>query len=77
MMTGKDRVDRSKFWELEQERQGAGVGRRRFKVLEIKEQRKAVKKNSFASRTQDPWNSLPDPVKLAKTVQQFRRMLAK
>ena len=54
----------------------AGIGRRRFKEKEIKRtiatQRKAIRKNSFSSRIQDPWNNLENSVKQAKNPKSFR-----
>ena len=40
-------------------------------------QRKDARKKSFASRVQDPWNSLSDSVKIVKTPQAFRRAYRK
>ena len=68
IMNENDKIDKTSFWTMEEPRQGAG--RRRFKEKEIRRtiagQRKDVRKRSFASRVQDPWNSLPDSVKQAK-----------
>ena len=41
------------------------------------EQRKDVRKKSFASRVQDPGNSLSDSVKLVKTPKAFRKAYRK
>ena len=61
-------------WTVEEAREGAG--RRRFKEKEIKRtvvvQRKDLRKKSFASRIQDPWNSLSDCVKLSRNPKAFR-----
>ena len=74
IMNGNDDVEKTSFWTMEEARNGAG--RRRFKVKEIKRtvamQRKDIRKRSFASRVQDPWNTLSDNVKLAKTPKAFR-----
>ena len=74
VMNGDDKMETSSFWTMEEARNGAG--RRRFKVKEIKRtvarQRKDIRKRSFASRVQDPWNTLSDNVKLAKTPKSFR-----
>ena len=52
------------------------MGRRRFKVKELKRtiatQRKDIRKRSFSSRVQDPWNNLNDSVKEAKNPKGFR-----
>ena len=75
IMNGNDNIDKTIFWTMEEARQGAG--RRRFKVKEIRRniagQRKEARKRSFASRVQDPWNSLKDSVKLAKNPKSFRK----
>ena len=75
ILNGDDKVDKETFWKLEEAR--VGVGRRRFKVKEIKRtlalQRKNVRKTSFGSRIQDPWNDLDDRIKLAKNPKAFRR----
>ena len=74
IINGNDDVEKTSFWTMEEARNGAG--RRRFKVKEIKRtvamQRKDIRKRSFASRVQDPWNTLSDNVKLAKTPKAFR-----
>lgn len=79
IMNGDDKLDKKTFWILEEARQGAG--RRRFKEKEIRRtvagQRNDVRKRSFASRTQDPWNDLSDSVKQAKNPRAFRRAYRK
>ena len=75
IMYGHDKLDKKVFWKMEEARPGAG--RRRFREKEVKrtiaDQRKAIRKNSFASRVQDPWNKLEDSVKLCKTPKAFRK----
>ena len=67
------------FWKMEEPR--PGVGRRRFKEKEVKRtlatQRKAVRKTSFASRVQDPWNELHSDIKKAKNPRAFRAAFRK
>ena len=74
IMNGNDKIDKKDFWTMEEARQR--MGRRRFKEKEIRrtiaDQRKEVRKRSFASRVQDPWNSLQDNVKQAKNPKMFR-----
>ena len=74
IMNGNDKLDKETFWKMEEAR--PGIGRRRFKVKEVKRtiafQRKAIRKRSFASRVQDPWNQLPDSVKMMKNPKAFR-----
>ena len=79
ILNGNDKVRKDVFWKLEEARPGAG--RRRFKEKEIKRtistQRKDIRKKSFGSRIQDPWNSLDDSVKKAKTPKDFRKAYRK
>ena len=79
IMNGHDKVDKKLFWKMEEPRPGAG--RRRFRKQEVKrtiaDQRKAIRKNSFASRVQDPWNKLEDCVKFCKTPMAFRKAYRK
>ena len=53
----------------------------RYKEKELRRtiarQRKDIRKKSFASRVQDPWNNLSDGVKLSKTPQTFRKAYRK
>ena len=74
IMYGHDKIDKELFWKMEEAR--PGVGRRRFKEKEVRRtvatQRKAVRKTSFASRVQDPWNQLHCDVKKAKNPRAFR-----
>ena len=79
ILNGNDKVDKKMFWTMEEPREGAG--RRQFKEKEIRRtlamQRKKIRKESFASRVQDPWNSLSDSLKTAKTPKSFRRAYRK
>ena len=75
IMNGQDKIEKANFWTIEEATEGAG--RRRFKTKEIRRtvanQRKDARKNSFASRVQDPWNSLSESVKSTKNPKQFRK----
>ena len=75
IMYGHDKLDKESFWKMEEAR--PTPGRRRFKEKEIRRtsgiQRKAIRKSSFASRVQDPWNSLEDRVKKCKNPVVFRK----
>ena len=75
IMYGRDKLDKQTFWKMEEPREG--VGRRRFREKEIKRtvavQKKSLRKNSFASRVQDPWNSLENGIKKSKTPAAFRK----
>ena len=74
ILNGDDKVEKETFWKMSEARVGAG--RRRFKEKEIQRtvalQRKDIRKNSFGSRVQDPWNILEDQVKLCKNPKAFR-----
>ena len=74
IINGDDKVKKEDFWQMEEAREG--LGRRRFKVKELKRtiatQRKDIRKRSFSSRVQDPWNNLNDSVKEAKNPKGFR-----
>ena len=78
-MNGHDNLDKEMFWQMEKAR--PGIGRRRFKVKEVKRtiavQRKAIRKRSFASRVQDPWNQLSNNVQTVRNPQIFRRAYRK
>ena len=74
ILNGNDKVEKETFWKMAEAR--AGAGRRRFKAKEIERtvavQQKGIRKNSFSSRVQDPWNLLEDSVKLCKNPKSFR-----
>ena len=74
IMNGNDKVEKTTFWRMAEAREGPG--RRRFREKEvcrtINSQRKPVRKKSFASRVQDPWNQLDDGIKKAKNPRSFR-----
>ena len=78
-MNGYDRIEKEGFWQMEEARQEGG--RRRFRRQEVRrslaEQRTEVRKKSFASRTQDPWNNVADHVKAARNPKTFRAELKK
>ena len=54
------KIDKSTFWKMEGPRER--LGRRRFREKEISRtlavQKRDVRKQSFASRVQDPWNQI-------------------
>ena len=79
IMNGYYKVEKTTFWKMAEAREGPG--RRRFKEKEvcrtIAAQRKPIRKQSFASRVQDPWNQLKDRVKLARNPKAFRSELKK
>ena len=69
ILNGNDNVKKETFWQLEEPREGAG--RRRFKEKED------IRKRSFGSRIQDPWNLLVNNVKQARNPKAFRNMYRK
>ena len=75
IINGNNKVDEKLLWTREVAKEGAE--RRRFKEKEVRRtiamQRKKIRKKSFGSRGQDPWNALSDGVKLARTLQTFKR----
>ena len=79
ILNGDDKIKKETFWHMEEAREGAG--RRRFREKEIRRtiavQRRDVRKTSFGSRIQDPWNKLEDSVKLAKNPRAFRKAYKK
>ena len=88
ILNGDDNIDKETFWTfwtlvlpISLEGPIEGAGRRRFEEKEIKrtvaQQRKNLRKNSFTSRTQDPWNSLSNSVKSAKNPKQLRKSYRK
>jgi hypothetical protein len=74
IMNGHDKVEKTTFWKMAEVREGPG--RRRFREKEvcrtIAAQKKEVRKRSFASRVQDPWNHLADHIKMARNPRAFR-----
>ena len=75
ILNGDDKVEKKTFWKMAEAR--PGLGRRRFKEKEIQRtvavQRKDIRKKSFSSRVQDPWNLLEDKVKCSKNPKAFRQ----
>ena len=75
ILNGDDKVEKETFWKMAEAR--PGLGRRRFKVKEIQRtvavQRRDVRKKSFSSRVQDPWNQIDDKVKSSKNPKAFRK----
>jgi hypothetical protein len=75
ILNGDDKVEKTTFWKMAEAR--PGLGRRRFKEKEIQRtvalQRKDVRKKSFSSRVQDPWNLLEDEVKRSRNPKAFQK----
>ena len=75
MMTGKTKVDYRQLFKLSSARQGAGNTRGRKGYLNVEEPpmaNKEVRKNFFTQRCPRVWNTLPDSVKMATTVNGFK-----
>ena len=79
ILNGDDKVKKETLWQMEEAREGAG--RRRFREKEIRRtialQQRDIRKTSFGSQIQDPWNKLEDSVKLAKNPRAFRKAYKK
>ena len=75
MMTGKTKVDFREWFSLAPVRQGAGNTRGITGYLNVEEPPRAsgeVRKYFFSQRCPRVWNSLPDSVKKASTVNSFK-----
>ena len=75
MMTGKTKVDFREWFSLAPVRQGAGNTRGITGYLNGEEPPRAsgeVRKYFFSQRCPRVWNSLPDSVKKASTVNSFK-----
>ena len=79
ILNGDDKIKKETFRQMEEARQG--VGRRKFKKKEIQRtvavQCRDIRKTSFATRIQDPWNDLEDSGKMAKNPKSFRNAYKK
>ena len=78
ILSGKDKVSYSTWFTLAEQapaidivRTRSETGYRNIKKIEAKGE---VRRNSFAPRVVDPWNSLPNKVKEAPTVNTFKNM---
>ena len=75
MMTGKTKVDYTQWFRLSTVRQGAGNTRGNGGYLNVEEPGQAssdVRRNFFSHRCPRVWNSLPDNVKMASSVNSFK-----
>jgi len=75
IMAGNDRVDRKQFWTLkteEEDRGRAPRARLRYQEVVRTHPNRDCRKNSFAVRTEEKWNMLPEEVKKVKTSRAFR-----
>ena len=75
IMSGKDVVEREKFWQLESEVNGRGrasIARVGHQEVVLTKPYKDCRNTCFATRTKIHWNRLPD-VKMTKTSNDFRK----
>ena len=77
IMSGKDKVDYKRWFELSQDREGAASTRSLSDSMNVvrNEGRLEVRKNFWSVRVCDPWNSLPDIVKEQPTTDSFKNSL--
>ena len=78
IMTGKDDVHYSTWFQLMSDREGGANTRAaagHLNVLPPTTWSNDIRRNFFSQRVVDSWNSLPDRVKQAATVNQFKNSL--
>ena len=77
IMSGKDKVDYKRWFELAQDREGAASTRSISGSMNVvrNEGRLEVRKNFWSVRVCDPWNSLPDMIKEQPTTDSFKNSL--
>ena len=76
-ITGKNDVNLTNWFELAHSREGAASTRSISGALNVvrNEGRNEIRKNFWSVRVCDPWNSLPDLVKLQPTTNSFKNAL--
>ena len=78
IMSGKDDVSPNIWFQTMAENRGEGISTRQskglFNVLP-RASNTLIRKNFFSQRVVEPWNNLPDSVKDAETVTQFKNRL--
>ena len=78
IMTGKDDVESSTWFQLMADREGGANTRAAagyLNVLNLDNSTSDVRRNFFSQRVVKSWNSLPDGVKMSQTVNQFKNSL--
>ena len=78
IMTGKNDVSHSTWFQTMTDIRGDGVGTRQgsgFLNVLPKASESQIRKNFFSTRVVEPWNRLPDSVKAAESVNQFKNSL--
>ena len=80
IMTGKDKVDPATWFTMAPTRDGAASTRQTRGWLNVEKParaKKEVRRNQFSQRVVDGWNTLPDWVKKANSVNSFKNYLDK
>ena len=75
LMTGKTKVDYRQWFKMSSVRQGAGNTRGNTGYLNVMvppQSNSDVRRNTFSQRCPRVWNSLPESVKMASTVNGFK-----
>lgn len=77
VLNGIDDVDPANWFTMAQERGGAMSTRHTdgFKNVERGEAKGEIRRNFWSQRVVDPWNNLPDEVKKAKNLNEFKNGL--
>ena len=77
VLNGVDDVDPKKWFTMAQERNGASSTRHTNGVLNVErgEGKGDVRRNFWSQRVVDPWNSLPDEIKKAKSLNEFKNAI--
>ena len=78
IMTGKDDVKSSTWFQLVADREGGANTRAaagHLNVLPGKKCKLDIRKNFFSKRVVQNWNSLPDRIKMSQTVNMFKNSL--
>ena len=74
VMNGVDDVDHRKWFTMVQERNGAMSTRHTTGTMNVErgDGKGEVRKNFWSQRVVNPWNNLPDEVKKAKSLNDFK-----
>ena len=77
VLNGIDNVDPAKWFMVVQGREGAMSTRHTGGVMNVVrgEPNGDIRKNFWSQRVVDPWNNLPEVVKKAKTLNEFKNGL--
>ena len=78
ILTGKDKVDPTMWFKMARPREGATGTRQNLGFLNIEKPARSnleLRRNQFSQRVADDWNTLPDWVKQAESVNSFKNCL--